>query len=52
MTAKHYQKLGNHRRTDWGSMIIDAMKFCLTLKYQQNEEFRNALEDSKGKYIV
>ena len=44
MTAKHYQKLGNHRRTDWGSMIIDAMKFCLQLKYEQSLEFRNELD--------
>ena len=28
------------------------MKFCLTLKYDQSGEFRKALEDSKGKYIV
>lgn len=52
MTAKHYQKLGNHRRTDWGSMIIDAMKFCLQLKYEQSLEFRNELDSTKGSYIV
>ena len=33
-------------------MLVDAMKFCLTLKYQQSVEFRKALEASKGKYIV
>ena len=33
-------------------MIIDAMKFCLTKKYEQSEEFRKELERSKGKIIV
>ena len=33
-------------------MIIDAMKFCLTKKYEQSEEFRKELERSKGKFIV
>ncbi len=50
MTAKHWEK--THRREDWGRMIVDAMKFCLTQKYEQNEEFRKELERSKGKYIV
>ena len=50
MTAKHWEK--NHRREDWGQMIVDAMKFCLGLKYEQNEAFRRELERSKGKYIV
>ena len=48
--AKHYEK--THRRDDWGMMIVDAMKQCLQLKYVQSEEFRAALEQSKGKYIV
>ena len=50
MTAKHWEK--THRREDWGRMIVDAMKFCFTQKYEQNEEFRKELERSKGKYIV
>ena len=50
MTSKHWEK--THRREDWGKMIIDAMKFCLTKKYEQSEEFRQELERSKGKYIV
>lgn len=50
MTAKHWEK--THRREDWGRMIVDAMKFCLTQKYEQNEVFRKELERSKGKYIV
>lgn len=52
MTAKHYQKLGNHRRTDWDSMIIEAMKFCLQLKYEQSLEFRDELDRTKGSFIV
>ena len=50
MTAKHWEK--THRREDWGTMIIDAMKFCLTQKYEQNETFLQELERSKGKIIV
>ena len=50
MTSKHWEK--THRREDWGKMIIDAMKFCLTKKYEQSEEFRQELERSKGKNIV
>lgn len=50
MTAKHWEK--THRRADWGQMIVDAMKFCLQMKYQQSQDFRDALEQSKGKYIV
>ncbi len=50
MTAKHWEK--THRREDWGRMIVDAMKFCITQKFEQNEDFRKELERSKGKYIV
>ena len=50
MTTKHWEK--THRREDWGKMIVDAMKFCLTQKYEQSEEFRQELERSEGKYIV
>ena len=50
MTTKHCEK--THRREDWGKMIVDAMKFCLTQKYEQSEDFRQELERSKGKYIV
>ena len=50
MTAKKWEK--THRREDWGEMVIDTMKFCLTKKYEQSEEFRKELERSKGKYIV
>lgn len=50
MTAKHWEK--THRRDDWGKMIVDAMKFCLTKKNEQSETFRHELERSKGKFIV
>lgn len=39
-------------REDWPNMLVDAMKFCLVLKYEQSEEFRNELNRSKGLYIV
>ena len=50
MTAKHWEK--EHRRADWGTMVLDAMKFCLMRKYEQSEAFRNELERSKELYIV
>ena len=52
MTAKHYQKLGGHRRDDWGAVIIDVMKFCLQQKFEQCPKFREELERTKGLYIV
>ena len=50
MTTKHWEK--THRRGDWGKMIVDAMKFCLTKKFEQSEDFRAELERSRGKFIV
>lgn len=52
MTAKHYQKIGGHRRKDWGSMIIDAMKFCLQMKHEQCSAFREDLAGTEGFYIA
>ena len=52
MTAKHYQKLGGHRRADWEQILVDVMKFCLQQKYEQCPEFRKELERTKGCYIV
>lgn len=49
-TVKSYEK--EYRRDDWGSMIIDAMKFCLQTKFDQCEEFRNKLQESAGFFIV
>ena len=51
MAAKSYETVG-FRRDDWGSMILDAMRFCLQTKYEQSEEFRKELERSKGRKIV
>ena len=36
----------------WPRMVVDAMKYCLTIKYEQSKVFRKELERSKGKYIV
>lgn len=49
-TARSYEK--EFRRKDWGSMFLDAMKFCLQTKYDQCEEFRRKLEESEGRFIV
>jgi predicted NAD-dependent protein-ADP-ribosyltransferase YbiA (DUF1768 family) len=49
-TAKHWEK--THQRSDWGSIIVDAMKFCLSKKYEQSEEFRLSLSQTKGLFIV
>ena len=51
MKAKHFEKAGTVR-ADWGEIIVDAMKFCLTEKYRQSAEFRQALEESRGLFIV
>lgn len=40
------------RRPDWGQILVDAMKFCLMLKYEQHQSFRTKLEESKGCFIV
>ena len=48
--AKHYEK--EIRRPDWGRYFIDALKFCLMTKYEQCAAFRDALERSKGLYII
>lgn len=55
MTIKHKAKKwgkAGAARPDWGSMIVDAMKYCLALKYEQNEQFREKLERSRGLFIV
>lgn len=49
--AKKWDKTGAVRY-DWGCMIVDAMKFCLALKYEQNVCFREELSRSKGLFIV
>lgn len=50
MTAKSYEP--EHRRADWGSMIVDALKFAMQKKYEQCEPFRIELERSKELYII
>ena len=52
MTAKHYQKLGGHRREDWEQILVDVMKFCLQQRYEQCTEFRKELDSTKGFHIV
>lgn len=49
-TVKSYEP--EYRREDWGSMLIDAMKFSLQQKYEQCPAFRQKLEESKGRFIV
>ena len=51
MMAKHQEKVGVIR-PDWGWIFVDAMKFCLLQKYQQNETFRSELERSRGLFII
>lgn len=51
MTARHFEKEGEVR-SDWGSILVDAMKFCLMEKYSQCEAFRKELERSRGFSIV
>ncbi len=51
MKARKFEKLGQ-RRPDWGQIIVDCMKFCLQTKYNQSEDFRKKLEDTKGYIIV
>lgn len=50
MKSKPWQK--THRRDDWGQMLVDAMKFCLMIKFEQSQDFRTALNDSRRLYIV
>ena len=53
MHMKHiYKAHPEWLRHDWPNMVVDAMKYCLTLKYEQCEAFRKELERSKGKFIV
>ena len=53
MHMKHvYKAHPEWLRHDWPNMVVDAMKYCLTLKYEQCEAFRKELERSKGKNIV
>lgn len=55
MTPKMKAKKIENRafiRPDWGQVIIDCMKFCLQTKYDQCEDFKNTLHNTKGLNIV
>lgn len=51
MAMKPFVKRGL-QRADWDMMIVDAMKFCLQAKYEQNQDFHNVLASTSGKIIV
>ena len=51
MKAKRFENEGL-RRADWGRIIVDCMKFCLQMKYDQSEEFRTMLHKTSGLNIV
>lgn len=51
MKAKSFAKRGVER-SDWREIAVDVMRFCLNHKYQSSAEFRKALADSAGRYIV
>ena len=51
MKAKAFAKRGVER-ADWREIAVDVMRFCLNHKYQSSAEFRNALAECEGKYIV
>ena len=51
MTAKHWQKEG-FLRPDWAEHDVDAMKFCLMVKFRQSEAFRAELARSGDRPIV
>ncbi len=53
MHLKHLYKVHPEWFHDhWPNMVVDAMKFCLILKYEQSDAFRLELERSQGKFIV
>lgn len=57
MNIKHhmkpiYREHPDWIRSDWGKMVVDAMKFCLQIKYEHCKDFRNQLDKTKGFYIV
>lgn len=51
MKAKKWDKAGA-TRDDWGQILVDAMKFCLNLKYEQVDSLRKAFTESSGLFIV
>lgn len=51
MRAKHYEKEVGVR-PDWGSILVDALKFCVLTKYEQSEAFRAELARTGDRFIV
>lgn len=51
MRAKHYEKEVGVR-PDWGSILVDALKFCVLAKYEQSEAFRAELARTGDRFIV
>ena len=51
MCAKHYEKTVGVR-PDWGMFIVDALKYVLMLKFEQNKQFRDELMATGDKFIV
>lgn len=51
MRAKSFKRKGLERK-DWRHISVDVMRFCIQKKYEQSEEFRAALERSKGQFII
>jgi len=50
MKAKRWEN--KYRREDWGTMLVDAMKFCLVQKYEQCPVFKEKLLSTEDKFIV
>ena len=48
ISRNHHEWLHDH----WPTMVVDAMKYCLTLKYEQCDLFRKELQRSRGMFIV
>ena len=51
MRAKHYEKVIGVR-PEWKSILVDALKFCLMVKYAQSEAFRAELARTGDRFIV
>lgn len=51
MKAKSFKKKGLERK-DWTENAVDALRFSLQLKYEQNENFRKALARTDDRFIV
>lgn len=49
--SKRYSKAGLER-PDWASVMIDAMKYVLTVKYAQSEMFRSTLHRTDNLFIL